>query len=337
MKGRTTPDRIFAVEFRPSRSFDAGARMVSARSLGFAVMMTFLSAIGLAAQGPMSSDLQRRQAYADSLLLNGAFQPAADAYRTVIHDDSLNDVAWYRLGVSLERVGARDDALAAFSRATTFSAQQLGAELGMTRILAQQPGQTERALDHLRRAAKAGVDPTILDQASALAPLRALPQFAEIRQTAEAVRYPCRNVHTFDFWAGDFDAAQWNGPPGRTGGRLHNTRDYDGCVFVEHWMPNPGGGPAGTSTAFYDTNRKAWRFFWIDDNNGSIEFEGQYRDGAMRFEGALINADGSKALARNVLQSVAADTVRHTFSVSNDGGKTWTVQADDRFIRRHNP
>lgn len=50
-----------------------------------------------------------------------------------------------------------------------------------------------------------------------------------------ANRYPCENVHTFDFWVGDFDATPWNEPGTPSRGQLHNTREYDGCVILERW------------------------------------------------------------------------------------------------------
>lgn len=297
-----------------------------------AVMSCMSVSLAGAQQGHTAAQL--RLGRADSLFLANSFQMAANEYHAFLQTDSANHVAWLRMGLSLERAGKRDDAIAAYTRAATSAAQRTAAEMGLTRIFAQQPGKTQIALEHLKRLALLGVDPALLDQAPALATLRGTPEFADIRKLAEEARFPCRNVHTFDFWAGDFDASQWRDQSGKSGGQLHNTRDYDGCVFVERWSPLPGRGPAGMSFAFYDAIRHVWRFIWNDDGNGSVEFEGDYRDGAMRFEARVTNPDGTTFLARNVLQSVSPDTIRHTFSMSEDEGKTWTVQADDRFARR---
>jgi hypothetical protein len=86
--------------------------------------------------------------------------------------------------------------------------------------------------------------------------------------------------------------------------------------------------------AYYDNDQQAWRFIWNDDNNGSIQFVGGFRNGAMEFEGSTKNPDGSRLLARNVLREIAPDTVRHTFSSSYDNGATWQVQTDQLFVRR---
>lgn len=143
-------------------------------------------------------------------------------------------------------------------------------------------------------------------------------------------RYPCRDEHTFDFWVGDFDATPWNGPSSPVRGHLHNTREYEGCVIVERW---DGASSQGMSMAFYDVNRRVWRMVWNGDDNRSNDFEGSYRDGAMRFEGWVLAADGKRVLARNVLENVSPDTIRHVYSLSTDAGRTWVVQSDGRFAR----
>jgi hypothetical protein len=162
----------------------------------------------------------------------------------------------------------------------------------------------------------------------ACAPLLAQQQ---AKPVAEDSRYPCRAVHTFDFWVGDFDATPWNDPAAQVRGHLHNTREYEGCVIVERWE---GMSSRGMSMSFYDVNRHVWRMVWNGDDNGSNDFEGSYRDGAMKFEGWVLDSDGKRLLASNVLENVSPDTIRHTYSTSSDGGKTWVVKSDGRFVRR---
>ena len=154
----------------------------------------------------------------------------------------------------------------------------------------------------------------------------------QAKPVADDVRSPCRAVHTFDFWVGDFDATPWNDPAAQVRGRLHNTREYEGCVIVERW--EGVNGSRGMSMSFYDVNRHAWRMVWNGDDNRSNDFEGSYRDGAMRFEGWILDGDGKRLLASNVLENVSPDTIRHIYSTSSDGGKTWVVKSDGRFVRR---
>ncbi len=143
--------------------------------------------------------------------------------------------------------------------------------------------------------------------------------------------HPCREIHTFDFWVGTFDARPWNQPDAPVRGQLRNTLEYDGCVIVEHWA---GAQSSGMSMSFYDVNRDAWRMIWIGDDGQSNDFEGSYSDGAMRFNGWVLDSNGKRILARNVLQNVSPGLIRHVYSTSPDGGKTWSVKSDGRFERR---
>ncbi len=152
------------------------------------------------------------------------------------------------------------------------------------------------------------------------------------RSMADDARFPCRAVHTFDFWVGTFDATPWDQPAAPLRGQLHNTREYDGCVIVERWAG--ANGSAGMSMSFYDLNRQVWRMVWNDDSNHSNDFEGSYSDGAMRFKGWVLDSTGKRLLASNVLENVSPGVIRHIYSTSADNGKTWLVKSDGRFVLR---
>jgi hypothetical protein len=48
------------------------------------------------------------------------------------------------------------------------------------------------------------------------------------------------------------------------------------------------------STSSYDINRHEWRMVWNGDDNHSNDLEGSYRDGAMRFEGWVLDSTGKR-------------------------------------------
>jgi hypothetical protein len=233
---------------------------------------------------------------ADSLFRARDWKGAAAAYQAIVTTDSSRGGAWFRLAISYAHL--HDDTL---------------------------------ALRHLRRASAFGFPASMVDSEPAFASLRATAEFAAIRAKAEDVRYPCRSEHTFDFWVGTFDTHPWNQPDSPSGGVLTNTRQYGGCVFIEQFSSRGG---AGMSMSFYDVNRKVWRMIWNDDNNSSNDFEGSFRGGAMRFQGWVLDRNGRRILATNVLQPVGADMIRHIYSTSPDSGKTWDVHSDTRFVRR---
>ena len=159
------------------------------------------------------------------------------------------------------------------------------------------------------------------------------PASPPARAAARQSDHPCRDVHTFDFWVGDFDARPWNDPNAPLRGRLHNTLEYDGCAIVERW-DGVASGVKGMSISFYDTNRRAWRMVWIADDGLSNDFEGTFSGGAMRFRGWVRDEKGKRLLASNVLEDVSPGVIRHIYSTSADGGKTWDVKSDGRFTRR---
>lgn len=159
-----------------------------------------------------------------------------------------------------------------------------------------------------------------------------VPHMAAGQAAADSARYPCRAIHSFDYWVGTFDAKPWDNPDAPSSGTLRNTREYDGCVFVERWT---GKNSSGMSMVFFDVTQKTWRMFWNDDSNGSNVFdEGTYRDGSMRFVGWQLDPAGNRIMVSNVLQNVSPDVIRHVFSSSADSGKTWIVRSDGRFVRR---
>jgi hypothetical protein len=277
---------------------------------------------------------QAQLARADASFQQRSWQAAADDYRAIVGADPANGMAWFRLATSLEHLGRGEEGLAAYGRAAQLGFQPVRSELGSAHILATKGGaNVAAAIEHLQRAIALGMPLPVLDADPGLAAIRTTPEFATLKTQMEAVRFPCRAVHTFDFWVGDFDVTPWDQPNSPAGGTLHNTREYEGCVIVERWTAT-GGVSRGMSMAFYDTTRHVWRMVWNDDGNGSNDLEGTYFDGAMRFDGWTLDAKGVKQLIRNVLENVSPTVIRQTFSTSSDNGKTWVVQSEGRFVRR---
>ncbi|HEY4215811.1 MAG TPA: tetratricopeptide repeat protein [Gemmatimonadaceae bacterium] len=261
----------------------------------------------------------------------GANLDAAIAgFNRAIKSDSGSGAAWYGLGSALEARGQLADAVAAFTRSERLNYQLPGSELRLARLYTRL-GEDDAAFTHLAKAADVGFAPSSIDNEPAFDRIKSTVRFNTIRTQAVAARYPCRAVHTFDFWSGDFEIRPWAQPNVPPTGQVHNTREYDGCVIVEHFS-NPSA--AGMSMSFYDVNRRVWRMIWNDDRNGSNDFEGAFVDGAMRFNGWVLDANGNRQLARNTLQPVSADTIRQTYSVSPDSGKTWLVMTDGSYTRK---
>jgi hypothetical protein len=239
--------------------------------------------------------------------------------------------AWFRRARALADSGRLDAALAAYRHAATAHFPQLPIELDEAKLFARRH-EDSIALMHLRAAATLGFDTTLLDTVSAFASLRARPEYAALMRRADDARHPCRDVHTFDFFAGDFDAYAWSDTTRTLRGSMHNTRTLDGCVIVEEWHGATGSN--GMSMSFYEHDRRTWRQVWSDDGNGENDFEGAFVDGAMRFHGWVLGPDGRHVLTRNTLMEASPGVIHHLYEVSYDNGKSWVIASDGRFVRR---
>ena len=104
------------------------------------------------------------------------------------------------------------------------------------------------------------------------------------------------------------------------------------CLLMENWTASNGRG--GRSMNFWDVKRGKWRQVWVADVGGSLDYEGEFRDGAMRFEGWTLGANGARVLQKLTFFPIAPDTVRQLFETSADSGKTWQPGFDGRYVRR---
>lgn len=139
----------------------------------------------------------------------------------------------------------------------------------------------------------------------------------------------------FDFWVGDWEVTAWQQPPGPNMRVLGTSRIellLEQCLVMEHWTS--GNGRGGKSMNFWDINRKKWRQVWVADVGGSLDYEGEFRDGAMRFDGWTLAPNGGRVLQKLTFFAVARDTVRQLFETSADSGRTWKPGFDGRYVRR---
>jgi hypothetical protein len=149
---------------------------------------------------------------------------------------------------------------------------------------------------------------------------------------------PCptrTEARQFDFWLGDWEVTPWQQPPGPNMRVLGTNRIellLEQCLIMENW--STGNGRGGKSMNFWDVNRAKWRQIWVADVGGSLDYEGEFRDGAMRFEGWTRAPNGGRVLQKLTFFPIHRDTVRQLFETSADSGRTWTPGFDGRYVRR---
>lgn len=141
---------------------------------------------------------------------------------------------------------------------------------------------------------------------------------------------PCTEApewQQLDFWLG-----HWNVLDGDSlVGTNQITRDTAGCIVHESY--SQGDGYTGRSVNFFDPVTKRWRQTWVDCVGNVTEFTGEYRDGAMRFEGESHRAGGQRILRHMTLFNNADGSVRQYSRQSKDGGETWTDAYDFTYVR----
>ena len=194
-------------------------------------------------------------------------------------------------------------------------------------------GERDQAFAWLEKAVAAGFnDVPTLKSDDDLASLRADARFAKLIETADRARRPCEydaRARQFDFWLGEWDVETQQGQRAGT-----NTvqKIEDGCILLENWTGRLGG--TGKSINFFDAHLGKWRQTWVANNGGVSEFAGEFKDGALRFEGESHTPAGQRILRRLTFFKLDADRVRQFSEQSTDGGKTWTVSYDFIYKRR---
>lgn len=147
----------------------------------------------------------------------------------------------------------------------------------------------------------------------------------------QQVAKPCTTrseSRQFDFWIGEWEVRN---PKGQVAGSNSVQLILGDCVIAENWTGARGG--SGKSFNFYDAGTGKWHQLWVDDRGGVLRLAGEYRDGAMRFEGETPAPNGQKTLERLTFTPMPDGRVRQFWEQSADG-KTWKVVFDGTYIKK---
>jgi len=135
----------------------------------------------------------------------------------------------------------------------------------------------------------------------------------------------------FDFWVGTWDVTT---PDGKPAGTNQITRELKDCVLHEHW--HGAGGGNGESFNIYDRTSRKWHQTWVADEGNLLLLDGGLESGKMVLSGqsASLAQPGTSVLNRITWTPTDPDHVRQLWEASRDGGKTWSVLFDGRYVRR---
>lgn len=247
-----------------------------------------------------------------------------------------NPRAWYRLGVSLNRTGEKDEAIEAFEKGKVLGLPLQFAEYGMATVFASQKDK-DKAFEHLEKAAQNGLSqPDQLSTDPDLAELKSDPRFAKILEIVTHNQKPCAYAaenRQFDFWLGEWSVVTSKGETPAGDSRIELI--LGDCVVQENWTSAGNIGYFGKSYNIYNTALKRWEQYWVDNSGGNIFFYGGLKDGVMDYWTDEIPQPDGKKLKRHLqFIKIGPDKVRQFSQGSNDDGKTWFVEYDFTYNRK---
>lgn len=150
--------------------------------------------------------------------------------------------------------------------------------------------------------------------------------------SVEDTRQPCgAQSRQFDFWVGEWEITPRNAQQPTGHGSI--ALSQDGCVIVERYRAVSGVG--ALSISGYDARRGVWRQTWASSTGSIAYLEGGVRaDGAMELtDRGLASSAASGIINRVTWISDADGSVWQSWATSRDGGATWMVAFDDRYVR----
>jgi hypothetical protein len=132
----------------------------------------------------------------------------------------------------------------------------------------------------------------------------------------------------FDFWLGSWNVTV----QGKPAGTNVIESSMKGCTLIEHWTS--AGGGHGTSLNFYDRRTKAWSQAWIDEGGNALHLKGGIADGRMVLQSDPQTTPKGVVVQRITWSKEADASVRQLWESSNDGGKTWSVSFDGKYVKQ---
>ena len=145
-------------------------------------------------------------------------------------------------------------------------------------------------------------------------------------QTAPPPSCAAAEHRQFDFWIGSWDVYQTDG---KLAGQSLIEPIASGCALLENWEGR--GGFSGKSLNSYDPIDQRWHQTWVDSSGSRLVLAGTLANRQIM----LGSEPGAAGPLQRIIWTPNDDgSVRQLWESSVDGGKTWTVAFDGRYVRR---
>lgn len=267
---------------------------------------------------------------ANQLMAEQKYSEAINILEAITRDNPSDGYAWLQLGLSYHSLQDYKKAISAYKKADNLHFQPPTVRYDIACAYALM-GDRDAAFEWLNNAVQSGFAGVQLLQTDRdLTGIRKDERFKPIVLAADKLARPCDYVpenSQFDFWVGEWDVYD---PQGRLAGHSLVEKILNGCTLFEQWSSQFG--YDGKSINYYDPSVKKWYQTWINGTGGIIRYEGSLVDGAMKFRGESIDADGAKELSRMTLTPMEDGKVHQFIERSPDNGATWLVYFDGIYV-----
>jgi tetratricopeptide (TPR) repeat protein len=277
----------------------------------------------VAGQFAYADSMKYSKEQADDFFQKGEWQKAIEAYQQVTAENPDDAGAWFHLGYAYQAVGEYDKAIPAYEKADQAGYMPTVVRYNLACAFALK-GNKSGAYAWLDKALEAGFGNTkLLKEDSDLESLRSDAKFAGYIEKAEHNSSPCEydpDCRKFDFWLGEWDVYN---PAGQMVGTSKIQKLLNGCMILENWSGTLG--TEGKSMNYYDPHAGTWKQNWVSAQGNIIEYEGEYKNGAMHFSGVSVDKSGKTELSEMTMTPNEDGTVTQLIKHSTDNGETWEI------------
>lgn len=132
--------------------------------------------------------------------------------------------------------------------------------------------------------------------------------------------------HQFDFWVGTWEVYKYG--TDTLVGQSRIEAIIDSVGLLENY--SVAGPFKGKSLNKYNPAKERWEQYWIDNTGLTLFLSGGLKDGRMVLDD-VDNGDASAGFNRIAWEKMSNNSVRQTWSVSQDSGQTWSVVFDGEY------
>lgn len=276
---------------------------------------------------------QAQKAEAEAAAKAQDWPQAVALYKQVTGKDPDDGPSWYALGTAALMAGDAKLAVTAYDHSLQLKTQPALSLYNLACAHARL-GESQQALDSLDRLAQLGASfASQVEKDPDLSSLRSIPRYQQVVEHMKQAATPCLHdpaSRQFDFWAGEWDVFDGQG---RRQGSSRVEPSLDGCLLIENWQAVLGG--SGKSFNTYNAGTHQWQQFWVSNTGTVTSYQGEFRDGAMRFSGTQNQRSGGPLPVRLTFTALPDGRVRQMGEISTDGGATWSVGYDLYYARKN--